>query len=159
MLSMGNMRLGTKRPVTHLDQVPFVICNASRSSLDLMIVRLRFWRLVVIRPKPYNRPLVSLVTDLPRTLHLNDPSRLTLYYPSSPSLTSMPIPTPQKNHYEVLNLDKDASEEAIKVAYKKLVSWQSLFLSTPHNSLHPEGAEMAPRPSSGRQGGCTAKIH
>ena len=40
----------------------------------------------------------------------------------------MPDPSTQKTYYEILDIDKDASEEAIKNAYKKLVSWQ---LGTP----------------------------
>lgn len=37
----------------------------------------------------------------------------------------MPVPIPMTNYYEILELQPDASDEDIRVAYKKLVSWQS----------------------------------
>ena len=41
----------------------------------------------------------------------------------------MPVAVPKTDYYAVLDLEKGATEEEIRVAYKKLVSWHCLEVS------------------------------
>ena len=56
---------------------------------------------------------------------------------------TMPVAVPDTNYYAILELEDDATEEEIRMAYKKLVSWQLLSFHSLADSKNA-GFEMAP---------------